>query len=110
MLGREKETFDLKRLQTFLCGRELNSLLRHVRSLRRVKCRDEIVGRLGVEAKSVTQALQLRRLFEIRLLEPVSAGMKVLFNCVEADVQDSRLARRKVLLKLEKRKENGISK
>lgn len=60
MLGRVKETFDLKRVQTFLCGRELDSLLRHVCGLRRVECRDEIIGRLRVKTERVSQALQLR--------------------------------------------------
>lgn len=73
-------------IQTFLCRGVLHALLGHVSRLGGVEGRDEIVGGLSVEAERVSQALQFGGFFEIRLLEPISASMEVLFNCVKADV------------------------
>jgi hypothetical protein len=68
--------------------------------LRGVKRGDQVVSRLCVQTESVSQALQLWRLFQIVFLQSVTTSMEVLFNCVEAHIQDSRLRGGKVLLKL----------
>ena len=67
--------------------------------LRGDKRLDEGVGGLGVERQRVTQALQLRRLVQERLLEAVAAGVEVLLDGVEGHVQHGTLLRRQVLLR-----------
>jgi hypothetical protein len=87
---------------TLLRGRILDALLRHVGRLGAVKRHNEIIGCLRVETESIAKGLQLGRLLEVVLFQSITTSMEVLFNCVEAHIQDSRLRGGKVLLKLQK--------
>ena len=61
--------------------------------LRRDKRLDESVRCLRVQAQSVSQALQLRRLFQERLLQTVPASVEVLFDGVESHFENRALFR-----------------
>ena len=64
----------------------MNTFLRHIRSLRCVERRDEIVSCLCIQTERVSQTLKLWGLFEIGFLESVATSVEVLFDCVEANV------------------------